>query len=366
MVAIANAVTAHKAAGLPYLVHLRHPTTGGVLASWGSLGQLTTAEPEALIGFLGPRVYEALYGAPFPAGVQRAEHLRLHGTVDAVVEPDALRHRLTDTLEVLADSPVTEKSAKPTFEAPQQDLDIWRSVTLTRRADRPGLAELLGEADTVVPLAGTGAGERDDALRLALVRFGATGCVVVGHDRAAAALHGPVGPAGLRTARRGMRLAAELRLPLLTVIDTNGAELSARAEEHALAGEIARCIAELSSLPVPVVSLLLGEGTGGAALALLPADRTIATEHSWLSPLPPEGASVILHRTPDRAAELAEQQRIGAAELLREGVVDRILPEDPDGLLPRVVAAVVQELSAAAHAAHPAARIERFRRLAAG
>lgn len=163
-----------------------------------------------------------------------------------------------------------------------------------------------------------------------------------------------------------MRLAAELRLPLLTVIDTNGAELSARAEEHALAGEIARCIAELSSLPVPVVSLLLGEGTGGAALALLPADRTIATEHSWLSPLPPEGASVILHRTPDRAAELAEQQRIGAAELLREGVVDRILPEDPDGLLPRVVAAVVQELSAAAHAAHPAARIERFRRLAAG
>lgn len=101
MIAITNAVTAHKAAGLPYLVHLRHPTTGGVLASWGSLGQLTTAEPGALIGFLGPRVYAALYGAPFPAGVQRAEHLERFGTVDAVLGPEQLRERLVATLDVL-------------------------------------------------------------------------------------------------------------------------------------------------------------------------------------------------------------------------------------------------------------------------
>ena len=72
MVKIAGAVAAHKAAGLPYLVYLRSPTTGGVLASWGSLGHLTVAEPGALVGFLGPRVYQALYGEPFPEGVQTA------------------------------------------------------------------------------------------------------------------------------------------------------------------------------------------------------------------------------------------------------------------------------------------------------
>jgi acetyl-CoA carboxylase beta subunit len=66
MVKISAAVSRHKAAGLPYLVYLRHPTTGGVLASWGSLGNVTVAEPNALIGFLGPRVYEAIYGEPFP------------------------------------------------------------------------------------------------------------------------------------------------------------------------------------------------------------------------------------------------------------------------------------------------------------
>src|ERR1035437_1398603 len=75
MVKISAAISAHKAAGLPYLVYLRHPTTGGVFASWGSLGHVTIAQPQALIGFLGPRVYEALYDAPFPDGVQTAENL---------------------------------------------------------------------------------------------------------------------------------------------------------------------------------------------------------------------------------------------------------------------------------------------------
>ena len=75
MVKISAAVAQFKAAGLPYVVYLRHPTTGGVLASWGSLGHVTVAEPGAMIGFLGARVYEALYGKPFPDGVQVAENL---------------------------------------------------------------------------------------------------------------------------------------------------------------------------------------------------------------------------------------------------------------------------------------------------
>jgi acetyl-CoA carboxylase carboxyl transferase subunit beta len=406
MIAIANAVTAHKAAGLPYLVHLRHPTTGGVLASWGSLGQVTTAEPGALVGFLGPRVYQALYGAPFPEGVQRAEHLARFGTVDAVLTADELREWLGTAVSLLTDSqdsvtePSVPQSPNPPSPKPQSPREwvpaagsVWDSVQLTRRAGRPGLAELLGAADSVLPLRGTGAGERDDALRLAIARFGGQRCVVVGHDRAAAAVHGPVGPGALRTARRGMRLAAELRLPLLTVIDTHGALLSKEAEEGALAGEIARCVAELSTLPTPVVSLLLGEGAGGAALALLPADRALATEHAWLSPLPPEGASVILHRTPDRAPQLAEQQRIGAAELLREGVIDRILPEsvgvaeaveaaeaaeateavdpvgpldpmDPMAFIGRTVSAIREELAATAALTPPGPRLARFRALA--
>ena len=88
MATITAAVAAHQEAGLPYVVYLRHPTTGGVFASWASVGHLTLAEPGALIGFLGPRVCEALTGVPMPDGVQTAENLLAHGLVDAVVPPD--------------------------------------------------------------------------------------------------------------------------------------------------------------------------------------------------------------------------------------------------------------------------------------
>nr|WP_232546885.1 acetyl-CoA carboxylase carboxyltransferase subunit beta [Streptomyces antimycoticus] len=108
MVKVAAAITDHKAAGLPYLVHLRHPTTGGVLASWGSLGHVTAAEPGALIGFMGPRVHEALYGEEFPPGVQNAENLMNHGLIDAVLPLSRLSGVAARVLRVLcAGGPAT-------------------------------------------------------------------------------------------------------------------------------------------------------------------------------------------------------------------------------------------------------------------
>src|SRR5690606_19416418 len=101
MVRISAAVAQHKEAGLPYLVYLRHPTTGGVMASWGSLGHVTVAEPGALTGFLGPRVYEALYGKPFPEGVQTSENLYAHGIIDAVVPPEEIADILDRALTIL-------------------------------------------------------------------------------------------------------------------------------------------------------------------------------------------------------------------------------------------------------------------------
>ena len=101
MVKISAACAQFKAAGLPYLVYLRHPTTGGVFASWGSLGQVTVAEPGAMIGFLGARVYEALYGRAFPEGVQTAENLFEHGLIDAILPVEALAGTADRALNVL-------------------------------------------------------------------------------------------------------------------------------------------------------------------------------------------------------------------------------------------------------------------------
>jgi acyl-CoA carboxylase subunit beta len=339
MIGITAAIARHKQAGLPYLVYLRNPTFGGVLASWGSLGHVTIGEPGASIGFLGPRVFQALYDEPFPEGVQTAEHMAEHGLIDAVVPHEELAEVADRALRVLAARQTwhldvaTAERPRPGDDADEGEdgRTAWEVVTASRREDRPGVRRLLRTAATdIVGLSGTGAGEKDPGLLLALARFGGAPCVVLGQDRRGQSLAAPLGPAALREARRGMHLAQELRLPLVTLIDTPGAALSREAEEGGLAGEIARCLQDLVMLEAPTLAVLLGQGTGGGALALVPADRVLAAANGWLGPLPPEGASAIVHRDLEHAAEMAEAQGVRATDLRRAGIVDRVVAEHPD------------------------------------
>ena len=272
MVEISRAIMAHRAAGLPYLVHLRHPTTGGVYASWGSLGHVTVAEPGALIGFLGPKVFEALNGEPFPDGVQSAENLAAKGVLDAVVAPEELPELVDRALGVLVDRPVSPSLPR---RDPRPSPGARRGTPSAHPAPgRAGVRDLLRYAATeTVRLCGTDEGERDETVVVALTRLDGQPCVLVGQDRTRQGEGLAMGPAALREARRAMNLAEELGLPLVTVIDTPGAELSQAAEERAVAGEIARCIATMTRMRVPSVAILLGQGCGGGALALLPARR---------------------------------------------------------------------------------------------
>lgn len=324
MVPIAAAVAAHRAAGLPYLVWLRDPTLGGVMATWGSLGQVTAAAPGATIGFLGARVFATMNpGQQFPAEVQTAEHASDAGVIDAIVPLDDLHSWMLNLLRALTSTPDAANAEAPAAtdsEASPELPDAWACVTATRRPDRPGARELIDAAAShVTVLHGTAEGERGDALLLAVGVIADRGCVIAAQDRSAST---PLGPAALRTARRGYRLAQEWGLPLVTIVDTEGAEVSASAEERAMAGEIARSLAELSRLDVPVVSMLLGSGCGGGALAMLPADVLLAADDTWITPLPPEGAAAILFRAVDRAPEMAQSQHITAVELAHSGVVD--------------------------------------------
>lgn len=360
MIKIAAAVTTHKAAGLPYLVYLRHPTTGGVFASWGSLGHLTAAEPGALIGFLGPRVYQALHDSPFPKDAQTAENLHEHDLIDTVCPPEQLAALWDRALTVIT-APTVAPLAPAPAPAPDESapLPVWQSVLASRHHSRPGTKELLNAEATDVTTLHT------QGLVLALARFGDNPCLLVGHDR-----HGPPpDPATLQHARRGMHLAESLRLPLVTVIDTAGAELSQQAEEGGLAREIAHCLTDLLSLRTPTVSLLLGQGAGGAALALLPADRVLAAQNAWLSPLPPEGASAIVFRDTGHAPQLAHAQRIRSTDLLADGIVDTVIAEAPGApqrLCPHAGQALQNALGSV-HRIQPATRssrrLRRYRKL---
>ncbi len=347
MAEISRAVMAHRAEGLPYLVHLRHPTTGGVYASWGSLGHITVAEPGALVGFLGPKVYQALNGQAFPTGVQTAENLAVKGVIDAVVPTADLPEIVDRVLSLLLDPPECSSLTRRRQPVPTKR-SVWRAIEDTRSPDRIGVRDLLRHgATSTVRLRGTDEGGYDATVLLTLTRLDGQPCVLVGQDRSRQNGARRLGPGALRAARRAMRLAEELRLPLVTIIDTPGAELSPAAEEGAIAGEIARCIATMTTLTVPTVAVLLGQGCGGAALALLPARHVIAAEKAWLSPLPPEGASLILHGTTQHAAQVAERQRVSAIDLLADGTVHHVVPEVDQDTPATLAAAVTAEIGAA-------------------
>ncbi|HEX4833116.1 MAG TPA: carboxyl transferase domain-containing protein [Trebonia sp.] len=387
MLKVTAAVTRHKAAGLPYVVYLRHPVTGGVLASWASLGHLTLAEPGALIGFLGPRVGEALTGRPFPAGVQVAEHLHAHGLIDAVVPPADLPARLAAVLQALA--PVLPSQRDPGMPGPaanggeaggrgardrgdgrdgqgrRQEAGAWEAVCRTRGRDYPRGAGLVAAAARDVAMVAAAGGlslavGRIPGRAASLAEAGQVVLAWQAHDA-------PLGVAGLRLARRGIELAGGLGLPLVTVIDTPGAELSVAAEEAGIAGQVARCLEDMITLDSPTVAVLLGQGTGGGALALLAADRVIAAGHAWLAPLAPEGASAIVHRDTAHAADLARAQGIRAADLAAAGLVDRVVSTADPAELSAALAAALRDALAGLlpldAATRAAARHARFRAL---
>jgi acyl-CoA carboxylase subunit beta len=322
------------------------------------------AAPEALIGLTGPRVVEELTGEPFPEGIQVAEHLRDHGVVDDVVEHGDLRERVARVLAATAPPEPWDLPVEPLALPDDAEVDGWAAVQRARRTDRPGIRELLATcARAVTPLRGDGAGTDEGGCVTALARVCGYGAVVIGHDRSPGERGARLGAAGYRKARRAMHLAEELGLPLVTVIDTEGARTTVVDEEGGLAAEIAACLATMTGLTVPTLSLLLGEGAGGGAIAFLPADRVVAAEHSWLAPIAPEGASAILHRTTDRAAELASAQATSATDLRRLGVVDVVIPDRPsrpeeegERFGARIAATAARELQSLVEA-DPAARL---------
>ena len=245
MVSITTAVYRHKDKNLPFLVYLRNPTTGGVLASWGSAGHFTFAEPGALLGFLGPRVVELTTGTPIPEGVQTGENLARHGVIDGVISPSQLRTAVLKIVSVLFPAEKEEQDVDTRVLDTEVNVErsAWESITITRNPERPGLRHLVEAlSPNTVALSGTGDGRTSRAVTVMLARIGSRPVVLIGQDRHKQPPLGkhPLGPSALRMARRGIQLAHELQLPLISIIDTPGAELSQHAEENAMAGSIAR------------------------------------------------------------------------------------------------------------------------------
>jgi acetyl-CoA carboxylase carboxyl transferase subunit beta len=337
MARTASASRRHAAAGLLQVGVYRAPTTGGVFASYASLVDVRCASPGATVGFAGPRVVEQTLGSPLPDGSHSAESALAAGLVDAVVPVDD-QAAWVDTALGLRDVPLPAPSprlgdwhppGRPITQSP------WGEVLAARDLARPtGIDWAARLCSSWTELHST-----DPTVRAGLATFEGRRVVVVASDRYAA--DGRPAPAGFRLAQRAFGLAGRLGLPVLTFVDTPGAHPGAASEADGIAGEIARTFAAMATLPVPSVSVCVGEGGSGGALALAYADRLLIQEHAIFSVIAPEGAAAILERDAERAPVLAERLKLTSSDLLRLGIVDAVAPEDD------VRAAVVDALGSA-------------------
>jgi len=332
MAKTAEARRLHADAGLAHVSVLTSPTTGGVYASFASLADVIIASPDATVGFAGPRVVEELTGSRPDPRIHKAEFAYEHGLIDAIVPVPAQAETIGTILRSLSASGDIRQAPRPAPEpAGGTALTAWEKLKLARHAARPKAPALLDALlVSSFVLNGDRTGEPDDAA--VIVRIGklATGrsVVVVAEDASGA---GRIEPEGYRKTVRAVRLAGRLGLPVVTVIDTRGADPIPTSEGHGVAAAIAQTFVALLGCPSPTLAVVTGEGGSGGALAMTVCDRVIAWENAVFSVIAPEAAASILYRDSSRGPELAGRLGITADELVRLGIVDGIIPEPPGG-----------------------------------
>lgn len=354
------ALKRHSDAGLLYVTVLTDPTTGGVTASFAMLGDIIIAEPQALIGFAGPRVIEQTIGEKLPEGFQRAEFLLEHGFVDQIVKrenmkpvlgrilkmhdhvhPDCRKGkeiRKSDRTEPVQKAGMTEKKAgKKAVEQEswsERSLTAWERVCRSRAKERPvgkDYIDILFE--DFVELHGDRYYRDDPAIIGGIAYFQGICVTVIAQAKGRTTKENlernfaMPSPEGYRKARRLMKQAEKFHRPVINFVDTPGAFCGMEAEERGQGEAIARNLFELSGLKVPVLSVVIGEGGSGGALALAVADEVWMLENSVYSVLSPEGFASILWKDSSRSAEAAKMMKLTAADLKKLGVIERVFPE---------------------------------------
>ena len=338
MAKTAAALKQHSDAGLLYVSVLTDPTTGGVTASFAMLGDVILAEPKALIGFAGPRVIEQTIGEKLPKGFQRSEFLLEHGFIDRIVERKEMRTVLGNILQMhhTAQNPVIQKPVQ-TVEKERQSVqakDAWERVTISRKNDRPvGQDYIRILFSDFLEFHGDRCYGDDTAIIGGIARFAGIPVTVIAQAKGKStkenvAHHfGMPSPEGYRKALRLMKQAEKFKRPILLFVDTPGAFCGIEAEERGQGEAIARNLFEMSSMKVPVLSVVIGEGGSGGALALAVADEVWMLENAIYSVLSPEGFASILWKDSKRASEAAAVMKLTAADLKKLGVIEAVIAE---------------------------------------
>ncbi len=337
------ALKRHSDAGNLSVNVLTDPTTGGVTASFAMLGDIILAEPKALIGFAGPRVIEQTIRQKLPKGFQRSEFLLEHGFVDGIVERHNLRETLARILKyhskdngkkVRTGQEEEQNQGKRELALSFQNMSAWERVQASRKADRPSGSDYIQALfPDFMELHGDRYYGDDKAIIGGIANFHGTPVTVIAQTKGSTTKEniernfGMPSPEGYRKALRLMKQAEKFHRPVICFVDTPGAFCGLEAEERGQGEAIARNLYEMSSLQSPILSVVVGEGGSGGALALAVADEVWMLENAVYSILSPEGFASILWKDSGRAMEAAALMKMTSEDLFRQEIIERIIPE---------------------------------------
>ena len=386
------ALKRHSDAGLLYISVLTDPTTGGVTASFAMLGDIILAEPKALIGFAGPRVIEQTIGQKLPKGFQRSEFLLEHGFIDQIVERPKMRETLgrilefhgkvqtdiEDTIDKTAGETASQtgdqavdratgkivskttvhtadeiksKDSEDIVDKTQtQKINAWDRVLLSRRKNRPVGSDYIRMLfQDFTEFHGDRLYGDDPAIIGGIAYFKERPVTVIAQEKGTNTKENIMrnfampSPEGYRKALRLMKQAEKFHRPVICFVDTPGAFCGLEAEERGQGEAIARNLYELSGLKTPVLSIVIGEGGSGGALALAVADEVWMLENSIYSILSPEGFASILWKDSTKAKEAAKVMKLTADDLKKMGVIECVL-EEPEQYTVQTMKPVADQL----------------------
>ena len=322
--------------GVPFLAVLANPSTGQAYASFANLADVILAEPGSLIGLSPLRTLREASATPLPLDAHTAEAHLVHGLLDNVVDREALQERICTLLKILTVQKLGKNGQRELLTTEREEErppQAWEAVKVARDEGRPpALAYMRTMLDPFIELRGDRLNSDDRAVITGVGFLGEEPVAMIGQQRQPA-LEGQryhVYPDGLRKAQRLIALASRFKLPLVTLIDTQGADPGLEAEEQGIGNAIATTLSMMVEAPIPIVSVIIGEGGSEGALALGLSDRILMQEYSVYSPISLNhalGASYHDHRL-DR--EVAEAMMLTAQDCLELGIADQVVPE-PEG-----------------------------------
>lgn len=340
------ALKRHSNAGLLYISVLTDPTTGGVTASFAMLGDVILSEPKALIGFAGPRVIEQTIRQKLPEGFQRAEFLLEHGFLDKIVERSVMKKTLASIIRIhmmQADVSTDYETAANIEICKIKECEAWDVVESSRKAERLTALDYIEHVFTdFIEFHGDRYCKDDGAIVGGIAMLGDTPVTVIGQQKGKNLKDnlirnfGMPSPDGYRKALRLMKQAEKFGRPIICFVDTPGAFCGLEAEERGQGRAIADNLFWMSDLKTPILSIVIGEGGSGGALAMAVADEVWMMENSVYSILSPEGFASILWKDSKRASEAAKVMKITAQDLFQLGIIEHILPEEKKAVIENI------------------------------